>query len=199
MAEDGRWNHNIHYHRVILDAVPAGADRALDVGCGEGTLARALKAPVPNVTGIDLDEASIEQARAHPDSEGIEFVVGDALTYPFPFDTFDVVTAVASVHHMDASEALRRLRDLVAPGGVLAIVGLARSSQLADFPYEIAAPIATRLHQRRKGLWDHPSPIVWPPPETYAAMRRLTARLLPGANFRRHVLWRYSIVWRKPA
>ncbi len=35
----GRWNHNIHYYRLILDAVPTGARSALDVGCGNGLLA----------------------------------------------------------------------------------------------------------------------------------------------------------------
>jgi hypothetical protein len=30
-------------------------------------------------------------------------------------------------------------------------------------------------------------------------MRRLTRDLLPGARYRRHLLWRYSVVWRKPA
>jgi len=35
-----RWNHNIHYHRRILGAIPENAQRALDVGCGEGMLAR---------------------------------------------------------------------------------------------------------------------------------------------------------------
>lgn len=38
-----RWNHNLHYHSVILNAVPDGTTRALDVGCGEGTLARQLE------------------------------------------------------------------------------------------------------------------------------------------------------------
>ena len=33
---DQRWNHNIHYHRLILQAVPPGCQRVLDVGCGEG-------------------------------------------------------------------------------------------------------------------------------------------------------------------
>ncbi|GAA0991221.1 hypothetical protein GCM10009555_078180 [Acrocarpospora macrocephala] len=44
MAEKNgrRWNHNIHYHPRILRAIPEGAQRALDVGCGEGMLAREL-------------------------------------------------------------------------------------------------------------------------------------------------------------
>jgi 2-polyprenyl-3-methyl-5-hydroxy-6-metoxy-1,4-benzoquinol methylase len=34
-----RWNHNIHYHPVVLDALPPDCERVLDVGCGEGLLA----------------------------------------------------------------------------------------------------------------------------------------------------------------
>lgn len=51
----GRWNHNIHYHRLILDAVPAGASSALDVGCGNGLLSTELHSRVSKVAGIDLD------------------------------------------------------------------------------------------------------------------------------------------------
>jgi ubiquinone/menaquinone biosynthesis C-methylase UbiE len=53
-----RWNHNLHYHRVILDAVPPGCRRSLDVGCGEGMLVRDLRSVVPHVTGIDRDAAA---------------------------------------------------------------------------------------------------------------------------------------------
>ncbi|MGH3801121.1 MAG: hypothetical protein ACRDTD_13480 [Pseudonocardiaceae bacterium] len=45
-----RWNHNLHYHSMILNAVADGSVRALDVGCGEGTLARQLRRLVPQVT-----------------------------------------------------------------------------------------------------------------------------------------------------
>jgi len=52
------WNHNLHYHRVIFDAVLPGCEQALDVGCGTGALTRRLRRLVPHVTGIDRDERS---------------------------------------------------------------------------------------------------------------------------------------------
>ena len=33
---------------------------------------------------------------------------------------------------------------------------------------------------------------------TLAEVRRVCGRVLPGASVRRHLLWRYSVVWRKP-
>ena len=38
------WNHNVHYQPVILNAVPGGCGAALEVGCGDGLLARRLAA-----------------------------------------------------------------------------------------------------------------------------------------------------------
>ncbi|EIV91892.1 bifunctional 2-polyprenyl-6-hydroxyphenol methylase/3-demethylubiquinol 3-O-methyltransferase UbiG [Frankia sp. QA3] len=128
MAEkDGRrWNHNIHHHPRILRAIPHGAQRALDIGCGEGMLARELRRTVPQVTGIDLDGPSIDQARGYPDD--VDYILGDVLTHPFEPASFDVITSVAALHHMDAAAALGRMRDLLHPGGVLALVGIARST-----------------------------------------------------------------------
>lgn len=199
VANEGEpWNHNIHYHRLILRSLPEGARDALDVGCGEGTLARELRRIVPRVTGIDLDPASIDAARAHDGDTGVDYVLGDVLTHPFEPASFDAVVSVAALHHMDAATALGRLRDLLRPGGTLAVVGCARSTWPADVPFEAAGVVANFVHRRTKNYWEHPSPTVWPPPETYAGMRHLAAQLLPGARYRRHLLWRYSLVWTKP-
>jgi SAM-dependent methyltransferase len=191
-----RWNHNIHYHPLILGAVPNGAQDALDVGCGEGMLARSLRQLVPHVVGVDLDSHSIELARAHEDD--VTYVEADVLTHPFPDGSFDFVASVATIHHMDAGKALARLRDLLRPGGTLVVVGLARPSRPADIPPGLAGAVVSRVHRLRKPYWEHPSPIVWPPPETYADMRRLAASVLPGVQYRRHILWRYSLIWKKP-
>ncbi|MBV9847962.1 MAG: class I SAM-dependent methyltransferase [Kutzneria sp.] len=181
----------------MVDSVPEGARRALDVGCGEGMLARRLHRVVPEVVGIDRDRASIDLARAQGDSAGIEYVLGDFLDFPFEPASFDVIVSVATLHHMDAATALGHMRDLLRPGGVLAVVGLARSRP-GGLPVDLAGAVAHRLHLLTKKHWEHPSPTVWPPPETYADMRRIASEILPGVRYRRHLLWRYSLTWTKP-
>ena len=193
----GRWNHNIQYHPLALAAVPQGCRRALDVGCGEGQLSRELQRRVGEVVGLDPDAPSIELARAHA-TAGLTYAVGDLLTYPFEPESFDLVTSVASLHHMDAATGLQRMADLLRPGGVLVVIGCARSELPADLPWELAAVAAQAFHRMTKTVWEHPSPTAWPPPETYAGMRRLASLLLPGVRYRRHALWRYSLTWTKP-
>ncbi|QCB94828.1 class I SAM-dependent methyltransferase [Cellulomonas shaoxiangyii] len=196
-ADGDRGNHNAHYHRVVLDALPPGARTALDVGCGEGTLARRLAERVPDVTGVDLHGPSLDAARAA--GGGVTYVEADVLTHPFPPASFDLVASVATLHHLDARAGLLRLAELVRPGGRLAVVGLARSASPRDLPYEVAAVAANAVARRRRGYWEHPSPTVWPPPATYAQMRVLVAEVLPGGRYRRHLYWRWSVVWTRPA
>jgi 2-polyprenyl-3-methyl-5-hydroxy-6-metoxy-1,4-benzoquinol methylase len=210
VAKPERWNHNIHYHPLILAAVPAGCARALDVGCGEGVLARELSRLSTRVVAIDRDQQSIALARRRGASteaeaeaeaeaeESIEYVCGDFLDYGLEPASFDFVASVATLHHMDAAAGLDRMRQLLRPGGTLAVVGCARSDLPADLPFEAAGALAHRLLVRTRTYWQHSAPGVWPPPETYAAMRRIARRELPGVRYRRHALWRYSLTWTKP-
>ena len=112
------------------------------------------------------------------------------------------MVSVATLHHIDAAAGLRRFAELVRPGGVVAIVGLARSTTLGlpVDPIDLLGAVATRYekHVRGRTFWEHRAPMVWPPPVTYAEMRRISRDVLPGRTFRRHLLWRYSIVWTKP-
>ncbi len=192
------WNHNIHYHRVVLDAVPPGCTSALDVGCGEGVLARDLSRVVPHVTGLDRDAATLELARRHP-CEGVEYVQGDLLTDDLELGSFDLVASIATLHHMEMATGLRRIRELVRPGGTLVVVGLARSQYPRDAGHDLAGTVATRVHRLTKTFAEVAAPMVWPPPLTYADSRAVAEQELPGVRYRRLVLWRYSLTWVRPA
>lgn len=194
-----RWNLNIRYHRVVLDAVPAGAATALDVGCGNGLLSFELADRGLQVLGIDPDSPSIERARADLGaSERTTFVCADVFTHPFEPASFDVVASSAMLHHVDAEAGLRRMRQLVRPGGVLAVVGFATPSGPTDLAL-IAAGFAYRTVRETRGhYWEHDAPIHWPPPLSIDEMRALAERELPGARFRRRMAHRYSIVWFAP-
>jgi SAM-dependent methyltransferase len=203
-APPERWTHNGHYHQVILDAIPAGCATALDVGCGTGALTRRLSAAGLRVTGLDRDEPCIRVARAHPGAAGLGYLVGDIGRAPLQPGSFDLVTSVAMLHHMDAALALKRMSGLLRPGGVLAIVGLARDRTPADFGWAVPASAGTQLHRladasRHRLPPPHQPPLVWPPPLSFGQMRRLAERLLPGVRYRRHLYWRYSLIWAKPA
>jgi 2-polyprenyl-3-methyl-5-hydroxy-6-metoxy-1,4-benzoquinol methylase len=197
-AEIDRWNHNLHYHPVVLEALPQSCQRVLDVGCGEGTLTRQLRLRVPDVVGIDLDVANIALARKQDRTGDIQYLVGDFLTHLLEPESFDAVVSLATLHHMDAVAAVTRMRDLLRPGGILVVIGLARSRFPADLPLDAAAVVASRLYRLRKGYWEHPSPMLWPPPLTYAQMHTVARTLLPRCHFRRHLLRRYSVTWAKP-
>ena len=192
-----RWNHNIHFHPVILSAVPSSARSALDVGTGNGLLAVGLRRTVPDVVAIDVDAQVLDEAAlSHPD---IHWQRADVMTHNFG-RRFDVVASVATLHHLpDPHVALARLAELTAPGGVLAVVGLARASTVADHARSVVGAVQHQWYSRTRNVWEHTAPTVWPPPHTYAEVRRAVREVLPGARWRQHAMWRYSVVWRKDA
>ena len=204
------WNHNLHYHRVIIDVIAPDCQRALDIGCGQGALTRRLWPLVPEVTGIDRDERSIALARSRAQARfpDIGYVHAEFLAESVKPGSFDLVTAVASLHHMDAEAALRKMADVLRPGGVLVVIGLARDRSLAGAALIVPAVIGNWTHRAADALnrranavqseVRYQSPVIWPPPLTYRQMRQLAERVLPGVRYRRHLYWRYSLVWRKP-
>jgi SAM-dependent methyltransferase len=192
------WNHNVHYQRVILDAVPDGCGAAIDVGCGDGMLARRLAARCGAVTGIDRDERMIAVARQRGRAiPAVSFVQADFLAYPLEDAGFDFACANTALHHMDFTAALGKMARILRPGGRLAVVGLAADGSPADWVIGAAGIPANLWYRRTRGEVNPGAPIMGPD-MTWAQVRSAAARILPGARYRRHLLWRYSITWIKP-
>lgn len=194
---DGTWNHNTHYHHLALRHA-RGARSAVDVGCGEGLLTRRLAdAGVASVVGVDADADEIARARAAAgDRPGLRYEVGDALEVPE--GTFDLVTCFATLHHVELAAGLRRLAALTAPGGRLVVVGLAAARSPVDLALGAAAAPVVLVADRRRGVWEHGSPMT-DPTDGYGAVRDAARIALPGVRWRRRLYWRYSLEWTAPA
>ncbi|QVQ51945.1 class I SAM-dependent methyltransferase [Spiractinospora alimapuensis] len=197
------WNHNIHYQPLVLDAVPTGCERALDVGSGDGLLARQLADRATEVVGVDPTPAMITTARsATRDLENVSFLRADvveAAGTELPDGGFDFVCSVTTVHQIGLEPALTAMRRLLAPGGRLFIVGLAKNSTPADWIVSGAGLVAHQWFSWRRGGVSAPEGMpIMDGDISWGEVRRIATRELPGVRYRRHLLWRYSLLWDKP-
>ena len=73
--------------------------KILEIGCGPGALASALRRWYPNaeITAIDRDSEFIRFAGEH--EKGVSFLEGDAVKLPFEDETFDFVYSSLVVHY----------------------------------------------------------------------------------------------------
>jgi len=203
------WNHNVHYQPVILEAVPADCGAALEVGCGDGLLACRLAERCAEVTAIDRDARMIALARERAQRQApgrVMFTEADFLACSLPAASFDFACANTALHHMDFAAALAAMARALRPGGRLAVVGVAAPGSIGDYPAGAASVAADRLYRlyrlyriacrehRRRG----PGAPVKDPEMTWAEVRATASDLLPGVRYRRHLLSRYSLRWKKP-
>jgi SAM-dependent methyltransferase len=198
------WSHNAHFHAWITRQVPSRFDRALDVGCGSGDLARLLATRAREVHGIDSDERIIGAARESTDPGlPVTFSVADALSYD-EGGRYDAITCVAVLHHLPLTETLSRFREQLAPGGTLVIVGLTREDTrvqtflgLVSVPLNLIIGWAKNRGRTAPGLPVAMTAPTRPADVPYTEFVREARRVLPGARLTRRLFWRYTLVWKK--
>jgi len=118
---------NLESHGAFLLPLLQRGFHVLDVGCGPGTITLDVAAKVfpGKVTGVDLADAPLENARRI--AEGLEIVNANfhqASAYQLPFadDAFDVVFSHALFEHLrDPMQALREMYRVTRPDGFLAL------------------------------------------------------------------------------
>lgn len=199
------FNHNDTYHPLLLRQVPSGARTALDVGCGAGKFARRLARAGLDVDGVDPAGTALGVARALGSAGPgtVTYHHEDITDMTLPRGHYGFISCVASLHHMPF-ETVTALRDALAPGGVLAVLGLAKPSSVTDWavwlgsvPLDRVARGLVTLGERLNGGTDHapPMPIKdWT--MSMADIRRESARLLPGGRVRLLPFWRYLLTYR---
>ncbi|HSX10604.1 MAG TPA: bifunctional 2-polyprenyl-6-hydroxyphenol methylase/3-demethylubiquinol 3-O-methyltransferase UbiG [Chlamydiales bacterium] len=79
-----------------------GAEKTvLDIGCGAGILTNALAKAGHTVHGIDLSPSSLRVAKAKDTTQKVSYQVANAYSLPYPNRTFDVVTAMDVLEHVE--------------------------------------------------------------------------------------------------
>lgn len=99
--------------------------RVLDVGCGNGALARAAAARGASVVAVDISAPMIARARERAAAEGlggVECVLGDAQVLRFAPEFDAVVSRFGVMFFTDPEAAFANLAGALRPGGRLAFV-----------------------------------------------------------------------------
>src|SRR5262249_46383485 len=96
---------------------PGNLTRVLDIGCGTGSLLRALEATGGfEVWGLELSAYAASRAR---DTRGARVAVGDVVTADLEGETFDVINATEVIEHLrDPLGFFRRVKALLRPDGL---------------------------------------------------------------------------------
>jgi len=206
--EPGGWNHNNYYHPYLLRHIPNTCNEGLEIGCGTGAFARLLAGRSQHVLGLDLSPEMIRIARTRSTGlVNLDYQVADILEWPFPREQFDCIASIATLHHLPLDLMLERMKTALKPGGILLVLDLFKAEGLTDLflnaiaipanlvmlltrDGRVRSPEAQRLAWAEHGKHDHNLKV--------SAVRRICCDILPGAIIRKHLFWRYSLVWSKP-
>lgn len=205
--DKGGWSHNDHYHPYLLRHIPEACMESLEIGCGTGTFARLLGQHSQHVLALDLSPEMVRIAQERSaDFPNVEYRVEDVLEWPFPTGGFDCIASIATLHHLPLEVMLAKMKLALKSGGILLILDLYKAKGLSDyllsavaFPTNFLVRLAKtgwlRFMEAERKAWDehgkHDHYLQIP------MVRRICQELLPGAVIKRHLFWRYSIVWKK--
>lgn len=185
------WNpHDYAHHagfvprlgEALLDLVPAGARRVLDLGCGDGVLTERLAARHAQVVGIDSSAPLVDVAR----QRGLDVRLMNCEQLAFDGE-FDAAFSNAALHWMtDADAVLSGVHRALVPGGmfVAELGGQGNTATLLDC---VLRQLAAR------GI-DGAALVPWyfPSAAEYAAR-------LEHAGFRVQALWHFDRPTRLPS
>jgi 2-polyprenyl-6-hydroxyphenyl methylase/3-demethylubiquinone-9 3-methyltransferase len=93
--------------------------KVLDVGCGGGFLSNPLAKAGYLVTGVDTSKESLRVAQTYDTTNSVIYLEADAYKLPFPDQSFDVVTAMDFLEHVEHPElVIKEVSRLLKPNGL---------------------------------------------------------------------------------
>lgn len=176
----------------------------LEIGCGNGELCRLMAGKSRNIFGVDLSENMIENAEKMSSEKNIKFINADILTCLFEPNSFDYIVSVATFHHLPYSEILEKSKQWLKEGGTLLIFDIYKEKTILDYlvslvaiPSNIFMNFSKNKVLRKKedqAMKEHIKHDVYMPLKD---IHEIVDSILPNAIIRRHLFWRYSLIWKK--
>lgn len=196
------------YHSHLLRHVPPHSENVLEVGCGAGGFTRLLAPRARKVVALDLSPQMIRLAKSQSANyKNIEYTLADFMRLPLPAGAYDCIVSIATLHHLPPGQALLKMKDALKPTGVLIIHDLIADGGVVDrcmsamaYPVSVVRRFwetgRVRVPREVRQAWaEHGEG------ETYLTVdgvREMCRQYLPEARVKRHLRWRYTVVWRKP-
>ena len=118
----------------------------------------------------------------------------------------DSIVGSKAEHHIPLEHAVQKMHSTLKPGGILAVLDLFQEEGLADALRSFLAACVHRywsftrnqgyqISAEEQRLWDlHGEQESYP---RFPILQEMCHRLLPGAILKKHLLWRYSLIWQK--
>jgi len=139
------------WHRTLLSRLPAGARRALDLGCGTGFFLADIDARLPGAVGLDVSldmllvsERYVPRARV---------VAADAEKLPFARGSFDAILCKGVLHHTrDHVGFLANCREALSREGVLVMSEPCNDNPLIRFARFVLYRVSPHFHAADRGF-----------------------------------------------
>ena len=137
--------------------------RALDLCCGTGDMAFALRrhGSKVHITGADFSHAMLQRALAKSENvKAMRWIEADALHLPFPDESFDLVTSAFGFRNLaDYDAGLREIRRVLRPGGEFGILECSEPpgvlGKLYDVYFKLVLPRIGTLISGVKGAYSY--------------------------------------------
>jgi ubiquinone/menaquinone biosynthesis C-methylase UbiE len=149
-------------HRGIIAHLPdLHGLRFLEVGCGDGPyLTWVSQGHIECALGVDLSPRILLEAKKRVQAEGhaesVHLAAADAVALPFAAESFDLVLASQVIEHVpDDAAALRAMRRVLRPGGLLVISTDHRDNRVTQ---ALAAPTRAVRRLLRRPEYQPPFP-----------------------------------------
>ncbi|MEO8485582.1 MAG: methyltransferase domain-containing protein [Betaproteobacteria bacterium] len=169
-----------HVHRYAFARRFAAGKRVLDAACGEGYGSALLATVAKEVTGVDIDAATVAHARTtYAAHRNLAFVEGSAAELPLPDASVDVVVSFETIEHLEASDQPRMLAEfsrVLTRDGVLVLSAPNRPEYSESRGY--VNPFHRHEHDR-------------------AELERLVRVTFPSIAWHAQRVWLGSTVWRE--